>query len=414
MVGRIGFYQTHSNIRTAIHDQKSETITYNNQLNSQKRVQKLRQDPVSAALGSRYESQLTRTKVFITHNRRVYDDLQLSEGTMQQMVTLLQRVRELAVQGANGTFDDFDTHNMAVEVNEIIEALYQAANQQDSDGNYMFGGTKTSRPPFYALRTNITDKGRALISSVEYLGSDTAVQVRISDNNTISNGVAGSRLMWTGNPRIYSNQDVGNFILQEDSVMYANGEEIALSQGDTINSIIEKINNSDAMIRASRAPITGELVIEGSNNEQLWLKDVAGTFLQDIGITTDNSPPNNVAPSASSYEETVFASIIELRDALFNGNHELVGGKILGAIDRALESTLENLAKVGAVSERLDIVFEKMDRNDTINISAQINEELAIDFSDIIVRLKELQQVQQATFAVSNQIMNTSLLNYLR
>ena len=414
MVGRIGFYQTHSKIRSAIYDQKEQASVYNNQLSSQQKIQKLRQDPVAAALGSRYESQLVRTKVFITHNRRVYDDLQLSEGNMQQMVTLLQRVRELAVQGANGIFSEFNTKNIATEVNEIIEELYQTANQKDSDGNYMFGGTKTSRPPFYALRTNVSNEGRSLISSVEYLGSDTVSQARISEQNMISSGVAGSKLVWTGNPRIYSNQNVGNFILQEDSVIYANGEEINFTQGDTIESIVQKINNSNAMIRASQAPITGELVIEGSINEQLWLKDITGTFLQDVSITTDNSPPNNIAASASSYEETVFSSIIELRDLLFSNNYELIGGKIIGAIDRSLESVLENLAKVGSVTERLDIVFEKMDKKDTINISAQINEELAIDFSDIVVRLKELQQVQQATFAISSQIMNTSLLNYLR
>lgn len=414
MVGRIGYFQTHANLRSAIKEQGRKSLEMANQMGSQKRVQELRQDPVSAALGSRYHSLLTRKEVYSQQNRRLYDSLQLSEGYMRQLTDLLQNARGLALQSANGTLNEKDRKIVAIEVNEIIEEMFHVVNAKNSEGRYLFGGDNTNSPPFYALRTTIFEQQSDLIQNVEYLGSNYNVENQISEQELISASIPGSKLIWSGQTRIYSNVNLNGFALQNDTVIHINGKELAFTQGDTLPVIIEKINSSDAAVQASQAPITGELVLETSNTEQIWLKDLTGTMLQDLGIITDNSAPHNISPNAQKFNETVFSALVDFRNALYNDDVIAIGGRVLGAIDRSMQSVLENLGRVGAVSERLDIVYERIESKDILNITAQLQDELSIDFSDLIVKWRDLQQIQQATYAISNTIMNTSLLNYLK
>ncbi len=413
MLGRVSYFQTHRNIRSGVQEQKKSASKLSEQLSSQNRIQQLREDPISAAHGAKYMSQLSRKETFSKQNRRAYDSLQLSEGYMREMTEILHKVRDLAVESANGTYEAKDRKNMAIVLDEYIDEMYQVVNARDSDGRYLFAGADTTSPPFYALRSSAISGLQDSITSVEYLGSDLAVETRISEQESVTASIPGSKLIWTGSPRIYGTSDQSGFVLQADSSIYANGKEISFTQGDTLPEVIQKINTSETSIRAFQAPITGEIVLEGSNSEQLWLKDVTGTVLQDFGIINDNDAPYNVAGDASKFDETLFTALIDFRNSLDQNDNEAIGGKVLGAIDRSMDSTLESLAKVGAVSERLDIVYERIESKDILNITAQINDELAIDFADLIVKWRSLEQVQQATFAISSQIMSTSLLNYL-
>ncbi|WP_078120711.1 flagellar hook-associated protein FlgL [Thiosocius teredinicola] len=70
------------------------------------------------------------------------------ETALDGIESLLQRVRELAVQGANGTLGATDRQSIAAEVREHIAGYLQIANTQDANGEYIFAGFKTLTEPF--------------------------------------------------------------------------------------------------------------------------------------------------------------------------------------------------------------------------------------------------------------------------
>ncbi len=74
--------------------------------------------------------------------------LSQEETALDGIESLLQRVRELAVQGANGTLGATDRQSIAAEVREHIAGYLQIANTQDANGEYIFAGFKTLTEPF--------------------------------------------------------------------------------------------------------------------------------------------------------------------------------------------------------------------------------------------------------------------------
>ncbi len=74
--------------------------------------------------------------------------LALADSVLSQTGDLLQRARDLAVQGNNDTLDASDRTAIAFEVRGILDELMQVANSKEASGEYLFSGYKTSTEPF--------------------------------------------------------------------------------------------------------------------------------------------------------------------------------------------------------------------------------------------------------------------------
>jgi len=99
----------------------------NAQIGSQRRIGALRDDPLAAGHLVRYQSFLSRVNVFEKNAQTLADNFQVREGYINQNLQIMQRVRELAVQGANGLNTPEDLKNMATEVDELLKELVQNA-----------------------------------------------------------------------------------------------------------------------------------------------------------------------------------------------------------------------------------------------------------------------------------------------
>src|SRR5262249_13090100 len=113
-----------------------------NQMASQQRVQNLRDDPVAAAHATRYQSWAARLEKFDKNALEVQNDLRLQESHLSQAQNILQRVNELTIQGANGTYTKEDLQKMGGEINEYLNELVQIGNAKGPDGQSLFAGTR--------------------------------------------------------------------------------------------------------------------------------------------------------------------------------------------------------------------------------------------------------------------------------
>ncbi|MBQ5631880.1 MAG: flagellar hook-associated protein FlgL, partial [Treponema sp.] len=146
---------TQSNLRL----QESRLNKANNQMGSQRRIQQLRDDPIAAGHLVRYESYLTRVNNFEKNAKTLTDQFVLREGYMSNSLEVMQRIRELAVTGANGIYSKDDMQNMAVEVDELLKELIQNANAIGADGNSLFGGTNSKATAFEIEMGNVAGSG---------------------------------------------------------------------------------------------------------------------------------------------------------------------------------------------------------------------------------------------------------------
>ncbi len=119
---------------------------YMDQLSTGKKINRPSDDPVVAMKGMSYRTQVTEIEQYQRNTSEVHNWMDNSDSALDQATQALQRLRELAVQGSNGTYEDGQRENMAQEVDQLRDHLADIANTK-VNGKYIFNGTKTDIPP---------------------------------------------------------------------------------------------------------------------------------------------------------------------------------------------------------------------------------------------------------------------------
>ena len=386
------------------------------QIASQSRIKNLRDDPMAAAHATRYRSYTARLERFSTNIETVRERSRIAEGYVQQATDLLQRTRELAVQGAHGTYAADDLSHMAGEVDQILEQMVELANARGSDGTTIFGGDRTNVLPFQPLMGIRGGGDTQRITGVTYRGTINTQQAEIGENSYITTNLIGNEVFWAENQRIQAQTDVSDMQVDQDGAFSIDGVRIDVREGDNAFSVIQKINESGAPVRARIDPVFSSVVIEGTSPHQIWLQDEPGsTVLADLGLigAPDGRPPHNLAPSVTVGGGSVFDALITLRDQLRAGDQEAIGSRGIAAIDQALDATIATLGRVGAVASRLDGAFERTEM-EIPEVTAQDSRNTDIDLAEAVMNLRALETTHQAALSVSARIMQPTLLDFLR
>ncbi len=383
-------------------------------LSSQERLQNMRDDPVSAGQATRYDSVGNRLDRYAKNIRHAQDNHRVTEGYLREAVDIFQRVREIAVQGANGVYEPEDLQAMGREVNELLEEMVDIANASNGTGQTIFGGGRTHGDAFEVLRGSIDGFDDLAITNVNYRGDLTANRAEIGDDAFVPLNFPGNQVFWAENQQVYSTVDATNYVVQEPSSVFIDDAEIRLQEGDTAQTIIDRINASDAAVRARLDPIQDGLVIESTTPHQIWLEDGEGSVFQDLGLIQERGrAPDNIADTAEVYGGSAFDMVISLRDRLMEGDSFQVGGDGLRGIDEAMDNMLGRLGRLGALDARLEMAGE---RNDIVRgrIDRQHSREVDIDLAEAITDFRMMEHTHRAAVQTAARILPPTLLDFLR
>lgn len=412
---RISSNMSHFDLQRAMRKQEHSLNKINNQIGSQEKIQELRNDPLAAGHGVRYQSYLARLERFEKNTSIVNDQFKVSEGYVNNTIQILQRLRELSLTGATGTFNKDDLKNMAVEVDELLQEILANGNAVGPDGGYLFSGTKTSSKSFTTVMGSVPGADSPVITKVMYQGSLEENQVEIDERAHINVDNVGSRIFWAENQQIYSQVDSSNYQVPQDTSIYVDNIKINLTQGDNVYSVIAKINDSGAPVKAHIDSITNGIDLEATSPHQIWLQDSPGSnVLADLGlITRDQQPPYNVAQTATSGGGSVFDVVIGIRDAMYSGDYEYLGGRGIRGLDGALDNMTAKIAELGSKTERIEMAQARLDKQ-IPNVAGWEARELDLDFAEAVTNLKMMDYIQKATMGTIGRLYSNSLLNYLK
>jgi flagellar hook-associated protein 3 FlgL len=110
-----------------------------------------------------------------------------ASDAMTSISQSVQRVRELLVQGANGTYDQEDLDTMANQVEQLAEGIKQDANTQYA-GQYVFSGTETTTAPYEQGKNDEYKGNEGTISRAVGPGASVTISTNIS--TLLGNGEA--------------------------------------------------------------------------------------------------------------------------------------------------------------------------------------------------------------------------------
>lgn len=402
---------TQANLR--LHESKLNRA--NNQIGSQQKIQSLRDDPIAAGHLVRYKSYLTRVDNFEKNAQTLSDQFALREGYMNNSLEVMQRVRELAVTGANGIYTKDDMRDMAMEVDELLKELIQNANAISSDGNSLFAGTNTKSTAFEIEMGTVEGSGVPLIENVRYNGNIDQNKIEVDENKFMNVDNAGNRAFWAEQQQVFGSRDASSWQAVADSVISVDGISININAGDNVYALAAKINDSGAAVRARIDPVTQGLNLETTDARQLWLSDVKGSALNELGIVADASqkPPYNIGKSATVSGGSMFDTVIAFRDALLKGDTEAIGGRVLGSLDSGISSLVTRISKSGSEYERAQLNVQRNGAT-KLNVTQQVSREGDLDFTKAITDMKMLDYAYQATLSNAGKMYNNTLLNYMR
>ena len=111
--------------------------------------------------------------------------LDQEETALQGMENLLQRVRELAVQGNNDPLGAEGRSAVAAEIRQHIDSFLQLANTQDANGEYVFAGFQSQTTPF-------SHDG---VGNFSYHGDSGQRMLKIGESREVAVGDPGSIFM---------------------------------------------------------------------------------------------------------------------------------------------------------------------------------------------------------------------------
>lgn len=387
-----------------------------NKMAGQTRILNLRDDPTAAAHAVRYQSGIHRLEQFSRNVEYAQGNLKITEDKVREATEILQRIREISVQAANGTYGKDDLKAMGMEVNQLLNQLVEIANARNGDGTTLFSGDKTGTLPFRAVLGNVGGVGESVITQVEYIGTITENQAEVSDGAYIRLNYPGNKVFWAENQQIYSAVDATGYVLREDARIFIDGVRIDLKAGDSIHAILAKINDSEAPVKARLDPLRGSLVLESTTPHQIWLQDAPdGKVLQELGLLRDGSspPPANLDPTVRTFGGSVFDMVIKLRDDLFKGNHIEVGGRGLRGIDNALHSLLATLGDIGAQGKRLEYTYARL-QTEIPDMKEMYSQAKDLDMTAAIIDLKLMENTHKAALSTAARILQPTLLDFLR
>src|SRR5690554_4516106 len=102
--------------------------TLQNQYSTGKRINKPSDDPVGVSFSLRYRSEISANDQYQKNVDSSLSWVSFADKMLEQTGDVLQKVRELAVQGANGTNPQEALNNIASEIDQLYEQLVSVGN----------------------------------------------------------------------------------------------------------------------------------------------------------------------------------------------------------------------------------------------------------------------------------------------
>lgn len=155
-----------------------------NQAATQKRINKPSDDPAASARVLANRTEERGGKQFLKNINVARSFLEFTDQSLSELSESLMRAKELAIQQANDAGTSVETRRtVASEIEQIYAQAVQIGNRKLGD-RYIFGGFKTTTPPFDP--------------SGEYAGDDGDMNLQINKDAFVAMNVSGDKIFMVG------------------------------------------------------------------------------------------------------------------------------------------------------------------------------------------------------------------------
>ena len=194
-------------------------------LSSGYRINRAADDAAGLAISEKMRSQIRGLTQASTNAEDGISLIQTAEGALNESHSILQRMRQLAVQAANGTETDDDRGNIQDEIEQLQDELDRIAETTEFNTMKLLDGsfdgmasTNTSAGPKYGQYSG--PHGAFITSDVVGVTVTTTTSAKVGGESAIWDSTGKSLTINLANNKTYTQADIDNLIKnakQEDS-----------------------------------------------------------------------------------------------------------------------------------------------------------------------------------------------------
>lgn len=184
-----------SNLAAALNQSTQKEVALTSELSSGLRVASLSDGPVAVAQSTLLGSSIAKDDTFVQTASSESSRMQVTDSTLGEVVTQITSALSTAVRGNNGTLNASDLASVAQALSGIRDQVLSLANTS-YQGQYLFGGSQGSAPPF-TLDTS-TNPATAVYngdSSVQSVETPNGQKIQVNLPGSAVFGAAGSGVL---------------------------------------------------------------------------------------------------------------------------------------------------------------------------------------------------------------------------
>ena len=302
-------------------------------LSTGKRINGASDDAAGVAIASRLSSEIRGTNQAIRNALDAQALIDTAEGAHIEIESILQRMRELAVQSANDTNNTTDRANLNTELTQLtaeinrIAAVTSWAGKSLLDGsasalNFQIGsGTSSANQLTVSLNAMtasalaVADGSTATVSAASAL-SDTSFASSVSGNVlTIGTAAAGQAAIAAQDAHA-GTAEVQTFDLSGETV--AAGTQYTLTVGSTV---LTSVNDN-----ASLADLLADLQADSDYASSGITLTLTGTSSDQLVATFSSVGPQSaitLTKATQAEDLTVASNVFELDASSFDGSEDV-------------------------------------------------------------------------------------------
>jgi flagellin len=240
-------------------------------LSSGMRINRAGDDASGLAVSEKLRSQIRGLNQAERNIENAVSFIQVSEGYLAETHDIMHRIRELAVQSANGIYSDEDRMQIQVEVSQLVDEVNRIASHAQFNGmnlltgafaNPALGGTEL-RTMYFQVGANMDQRERVYIGTMtaQALGlQGTSISTPDKANQAI--GMVDAAMKQVSKQRA----DLGAY--QNRFEMAAKGVSIAAENMQAAESLIRDVDMASEIVQFMKNQIlvqTGTAMLAQAN-----------------------------------------------------------------------------------------------------------------------------------------------------
>jgi flagellin len=248
---------------------QNEQNTAMERLTSGKRINSAADDAAGLSISNRMTSQINGLNQAVRNANDGSSLIQTAEGALDESTNILQRMRELSVQSANGTYDSGNRSTLNAEVSQLKEELDRISETTSFNGLNILDGTLGEVDLQVGSESNQT----------------ITLEIGAMDTKSLGNG-AGADITGTTGSGASLQASLAGVLGDGTNDMFINGQDVGdladATVGATLEDKLNAINTNISGVTVSAftemtASTQGDGVIQGANAVTFTLGNADGS-----------------------------------------------------------------------------------------------------------------------------------------